>query len=149
MQSYKQNLWDWRRRWQRYKLEQKLLKLRKFGQESSCRNIKQNRSKSAEWWQYVPARSAGQKTKSSSSRRRTWAGFKLTYHILQFSISLSNSNHFTSAKRCRRESCIIDFTSAKMEFASAIFKKLYSSKYSIKRCCKQITSIPKFVWPYK
>ena len=36
--------------------------------------------------------------------------------------SLSNSNHFTSAKKCRRESCIIDFMSAKMEFASAIFK---------------------------
>ena len=51
-------------------------------------------------------------------------------------VSLSNSNYFTSAKKCRRKSCIIDFTSAKMEFASAIFKKLYFSKYSIKRCCK-------------
>ena len=44
--------------------------------------------------------------------------------------SLSNSNYFTSAK---------------MEFASAIFKKLYFSKYSVKRCCKQITSIQKLV----
>ena len=50
--------------------------------------------------------------------------------------SLSNSNYFTSAKKCRRESCIIDFTSAKMEIASAISKKLYFPKYSIKRCCK-------------
>ena len=40
---------------------------------------------------------------------------------------------------CRRESCIMSFTSAKMEFVSAIFKKLYFCKYSIKRCCKQIT----------
>ena len=64
-------------------------------------------------------------------------------------ISLSNSDHFTSTKKCWRESCIIDFTSAKMEFASTIFKKLYFSKHSIKKCCKQITSIPKFVWPYK
>ena len=32
------------------------------------------------------------------------------------------SNYFTSAKKCRRESCIMDFTSAKMEFASTIFK---------------------------
>ena len=39
-------------------------------------------------------------------------------------------------KKCRRESCIIDFT-------SAIFRKLYFSKYSVKRCCKQITSIQK------
>ena len=31
-------------------------------------------------------------------------------------ISLSNSNYFTSAKKCRRESCIIDFMSTKMEF---------------------------------
>ena len=36
--------------------------------------------------------------------------------------SLSNSNHFTSAKKCRRESCIIDFMSPKIEFALAIFK---------------------------
>ena len=39
-------------------------------------------------------------------------------------LSLSNSNYFTSAKKCQHESCIIDFTSAKMEFTSAIFKKL-------------------------
>ena len=63
--------------------------------------------------------------------------------------SLSNSNYFTPAKKCWRESCIIDFTSAKMEFASAIFKKLYLSKYSIKRWCKQITFIQNFVSPYK
>ena len=50
---------------------------------------------------------------------------------LDYITSLSNKNYFTSAKKCRRESCIIDFTSAKMEFASAIFKKLYFSKYSI------------------
>ena len=49
---------------------------------------------------------------------------------LDYITSLSNKNYFTSAKKCRRESCIIDFTSAKMEFASAIFKKLYFSKYS-------------------
>ena len=60
-------------------------------------------------------------------------------------LSLSNSNYFTSAKSCRGESCITNFTSAKMEFASAIFKKLYFSKYSVKRCCKQITSIQKLV----
>ena len=63
--------------------------------------------------------------------------------------SLSNSNYFTSSKKCRRESCIMDFTSAKMEFAPAIFKKLHCSNYSIKRCCKRITSIQKLVWPYK
>ena len=63
--------------------------------------------------------------------------------------SLSNSNCFLSAKICWCKSCIIDFTSAKMEFASAIFKKLYFSKYSIKWCCKQITSIQKLVCPYK
>ena len=40
---------------------------------------------------------------------------------------------------------IKDFTLAKMEFASAISKKLYFSKYSIKRCCKQITFIQKLV----
>ena len=28
--------------------------------------------------------------------------------------SLSNSDYFTLAKKCRRESCLIDFTSAKM-----------------------------------
>ena len=50
--------------------------------------------------------------------------------------SLSNSNYFMSAKKCRCESCIIDFTSAKMEITSAIFKKSYFPKYSIKRCCK-------------
>ena len=63
--------------------------------------------------------------------------------------SLSNSNYLTSAKKCQRESCIMHFTSAKMEFALAIFKKLYFSKYSIKRCCKQITSIQKLGWPYQ
>ena len=67
----------------------------------------------------------------------------------QLDISLSNSNYFTLVKRCWHKSCIMDFMSTKMEFASAIFKKLYFSKYSIKRCCKQITSIQKLVWPYK
>ena len=43
---------------------------------------------------------------------------------------LFNSNYFTSAKKCWCERCIINFTSAKMEFTSAIFKKLYFSKYS-------------------
>ena len=52
------------------------------------------------------------------------------------SSSLSNSIYFTLAKKYRQKSCIIGFTSAKMEFASAVFKKLYFSKYSIKRCCK-------------
>ena len=41
-------------------------------------------------------------------------------------------------KKCRHKSCIIDFTLAKTEFTSAVFKKLYFSKYSIKGCCKQI-----------
>ena len=59
--------------------------------------------------------------------------------------SLSNSNYFMSAKKCRRESCIIDFMLGKMEFAMAIFKKLHFLKYSIKRCCKQITSFQKLV----
>ena len=49
-----------------------------------------------------------------------WYIMYIIYNI--YNISLSNSNHFTSAKKCRRESCIIDFMSAKMEFASAIFK---------------------------
>ena len=44
-------------------------------------------------------------------------------------------------KKCLRESCIMDFTSAKIEFASTIFKKMYFSKYSIQRSCKQIASI--------
>ena len=77
------------------------------------------------------------------SKARANSEFKLTFsespfHFLQNSVvfSLSNSNNFTTAKKCRRESCIIDFTSAKMEFTSAIFKTLYFSKYSIKRCCK-------------
>ena len=56
-------------------------------------------------------------------RKTSYGIFLLSYHLFQFLvISLSNSNHFTSAKKCRRESCIMDFTSAKMEFASAIFK---------------------------
>ena len=54
--------------------------------------------------------------------------------------NLCNSNYFTSAKKCRRESCIIEFASAKIEFASAIFKKLYFSKCSIKRCCKKMVT---------
>ena len=76
---------------------------------------------------------------------------KLPLDFLQthLAYSLSNSNYFTSAKKCRRKSCIMDFRSAKMEFTLAIFKKLYFSKYSIKRCCKQITFIQKLVWPYK
>ena len=53
-----------------------------------------------------------------------------------YNTSLSNSNHFMSAKICQHKSCIIDFMLAKMEFASAIFKKLYFSKHSIKRCSK-------------
>ena len=52
--------------------------------------------------------------------------------------SLSNSNYFKSAKTCQRESSVIDFTSAKIEFTSAIFKKLYFPKYLIKRRCKQL-----------
>ena len=52
--------------------------------------------------------------------------------------SLSNSNYFKSAKTCQRESSVIDFTSAKIEFTSAIFKKLYFPKYLIKRHCKQL-----------
>ena len=48
-------------------------------------------------------------------------------------------NQITSGrqKKCPSESSVIDFTSAKMEFATAIFfKKFYFSKYSIERCCK-------------
>ena len=41
-------------------------------------------------------------------------------------------------KTCPRESSVIDFTSAKIEFTSAIFKKLYFPKYLIKRHCKQL-----------
>ena len=44
-------------------------------------------------------------------------------------------------RNCQYESFIINFTSAKMEFASAIFIKLSFSKYSIKRCCKQINGV--------
>ena len=69
--------------------------------------------------------------------------------IVSFIISLYNWNYITSVKKCWRESCIIGITSAKMEFALAIFKKLYFSKYSIKKGCKQISSIQKLVWPYK
>ena len=61
-----------------------------------------------------------------------WLGF---FYSLR---SLSNSNYFTQIMSTR-----------KLEFASAICKKLNFSKYSIKRCCKQITSIQKLVWPYK
>ena len=71
----------------------------------------------------------------------------LKWHEEFGKFSLSNSNYFTSTKKCRRGSCIMDFTSAKMEFASAIFKKLYFFKYIFKRCFKQITSIQKLVWP--
>ena len=53
-----------------------------------------------------------------------------------YNTSLSNSNHFMLAKICQPKSCIIDFMLAKMEFALAIFKKLYFSKHSIKRCSK-------------
>ena len=41
---------------------------------------------------------------------------------LSYILSLSNSEFFTSAFFCRRESCKIDFASAKMDFTSAIFK---------------------------
>ena len=41
--------------------------------------------------------------------------------------SLSNSNYFTSAKKCQCKSCVINFTSAKVEFASASFKNFYFS----------------------
>ena len=77
--------------------------------------------------------------------------YKYTYiHTYTYMYtSLFNSYYFMSAKKCWRKSCIINFTWAKMEFAPAIFEKLYFSKYSIKRCCKQITSIQKRVWPYK
>ena len=62
--------------------------------------------------------------------------------LVSKNISLPNSGYFTLAKKCRRESCIMDLTSAKKEFASAIFKIFYFSKYSIeKKCCKKITSI--------
>ena len=66
-----------------------------------------------------------------------------------YKFRITSSVFLTQTISCRRESCIIDFTSAKTEFASAIFKKLYFSKYSMKRCCKQITSIQNFAWPYK
>ena len=46
--------------------------------------------------------------------------------------SLSNSNYFMSAKKCRHKSCIIDFVLAKMEFASAILKKLYFPNIQLK-----------------
>ena len=62
--------------------------------------------------------------------RKKFLGF--IFFLLLFSCStysLSNSNNFTSAKKCQCESCIIDFT---LEFTLAIFKKLYFSKYSIK-----------------
>ena len=64
---------------------------------------------------------------------------------IMYMYSLSNTSYFTSAKKCWRKSCTIDFTSAKMEFASTIFKTFYFSKYSIKRCWKHITSIQKLV----
>ena len=59
---------------------------------------------------------------------------KISIWMLQLccNSSLSNSNYFTLAKKCRRESCIIDFMSTKMKFALAILKKMYFSKYSIK-----------------
>ena len=38
------------------------------------------------------------------------------------------AHYFTSAKKCLHKSCMIDFTSAKVEFTLAIFKKLYFSK---------------------
>ena len=63
--------------------------------------------------------------------------------------SLSNSNYSTLARKCWCKSCIIDLTSAKMELVLAILKKLFFSQYSIKSCCKQITSIQNFLWPYK
>ena len=44
----------------------------------------------------------------------------LMKHLISFvNVSLSNSNYFMSAKTCRLEKCVIDLTSAKMEFASA------------------------------
>ena len=54
-------------------------------------------------------------------------------NYMTMNCSLPNSNYFTSAKKCRRESCIMDLTSAKKEFASAIFKIFYFSKYSIEK----------------
>ena len=45
---------------------------------------------------------------------------------------LSNSSHFTSANKCRRESRIINFTSAKMKFASAILKKCIFANIQLK-----------------
>ena len=54
------------------------------------------------------------------------------------------ANYFTSAKKCRHESCIIDFTSAKMEFASAIFKKMYFAKYSIKYVVNRLPPFKNF-----
>ena len=55
------------------------------------------------------------------------------------------ANYFMSAKKCQHESCIIDFTSAKMEFASAIFKKMYFSKYSIKYVVNRLPPLKKLL----
>ena len=58
--------------------------------------------------------------------------------------SLSNSNYFTSAKKCRNKSCIIDFMSTKMEIALVSFKKLHFPKkvlqinYFISKTCLTI-----------
>ena len=87
--------------------------------------------------------------KNISKTREKWVESRLTtirnlVNESYWLYSLSNSNYFTSAKKCRRESCIIDFTSAKMEFASAIFKKMYFSKYSIKYVVNRLPPFKNF-----
>ena len=62
------------------------------------------------------------------------------YMLWKFQCSLSNSDYFTSAKKCWCKSCIKDFTSAKMEFASAISKKLYFSSIQLKGVVNRLSS---------
>ena len=59
--------------------------------------------------------------------------------------SLSNSNHFTSAKKMPTRKLYNRFHVAKNWIRVGDFQKLHFSNHSIKRCCKQIISIPKFV----
>ena len=55
---------------------------------------------------------------------------------------LFNSNYFTSAKKCWCERCIIVGIHIG-NFQKIVFFQIF------KRCCKQITSIQKLVWPHK
>ena len=57
--------------------------------------------------------------------------------------SLSNSNYFMSAKKYWRESCIIDFMSAKMEFVSAI------PNTQLKGVAKRLPPFKNLSRPYK